>query len=177
MSDTENPENREENKNHTLKMSRPHPAPTLTAGRKGAAPYLRRLGVVGVSLHQGVSDTHGARWKPATPGERLAVWQFTWRWTRCGNPRCRCARSPEARHGPYLSLRVSPGKGERYQVYIPQEAAAEIVRAVRRAKGVRKRRLRRERMKAQQDVQRAREELRELRWARAVLNAAYGRPR
>lgn len=158
-----------ENRNDALKMNGPKPASVLTAGRTGAAPYLRRIARVGVRQHQGVSDTHGVRWAPKSPGERLAVWQFAWRWTRCGKPCCRCARDPENRHGPYLSLQVSTGEGERHQVYIPAGHAAEIASAVRRAKGVRKRRLWRERLNEQQARLDAQRDYELLRWAIAAL--------
>ena len=154
-----------------FKTSGRKPALILTPDRKRVLPYLRLLQGVGIGRQEGVSDTPGTRWDPRTPGERLAVWQLVWRRRiRCGNPHCRCATSPEARHGPYLSVRVPTQEGKRHQVYIPVEQAAEVARAVRQAKGVRKRRLRRDRLKAQRDHER-------FRWAKAVLNAAYGRPR
>lgn len=74
-------------------------------------------------------------------------------------------------------MRVATGEGEHQQVYVPREAVAEVVRAVRRAKGVRKRRLLRERRKREQDRELSRQQRQELRWAIQVLNAAYGRPR
>ena len=120
-----------------------------------------------------VSDTRDARgtqWDPITPGERLAVWHLDQRWTRCGKPRCLCATNPDVRHGPYLSLRMTTPEGTRHRVYAPVGQAAEVARAVRRAKGVRKRRLRRDRLKAQRDYE-------ELRWAIVALTALYGRPR
>src|SRR5579864_9067178 len=157
-------------------MNRPQPAPVLLQRPTVAVPFLRRLRRVGVQHHQGVSDKDGARWEPKTPGENLAVWTVAWRWTRCNNPRCRCATNPQHRHGPYLSLRVATGEGERHQVYVPKAATATVLRALRKAKGIRKRRLRRERQQAQQNVQRAREQQGELRRAIAALNAAYGRP-
>ena len=169
MADASDTRNKPKDRNESLKMNGPKPASVFTTTRTGAAPYLRRIAWIGVSQHRGVSDTHGARWGPQTPGERLAVWNFAWRWTRCGNPRCRCIRTPEERHGPYLSLRVSTGEGDRHQVYIPARQAAEIARAGRKAKGVRKRRLWRERLNAQQvrlDAQRDHELLR---WAIAAL--------
>ncbi len=60
--------------------------------------------------------------------------------------------------------------GKRHQVYIPVEQAQEVARAVRQAKGVRKRRLRRDRHKAQRDHER-------FQWAKALLNTAYRRLR
>jgi len=61
----------------------------------------------------------------------------------------------------------------RHQVYVPVEQAAAVAKAVRQAKGVRKRRLRREhrnRQRAHQDTQEGRALLR-------LLKIAYGRPR
>lgn len=156
--------------NDAFKTSGPRTAPGLTAGRRKARPYLRLLQGVGIGLQEGVSDTLGTRWNPTTPGERLAVWNLVWRRIRCGNPRCQCAADPGTRHGPYLTLRLVTHEGKRHQVYIPVGQAAEVARAVRRAKGVRTRRLRRDRLKAQRDHE-------EFRWAKAVLTAAYGRPR
>ena len=52
-----------------------------------------------------------------------------------------------------------------------------MLRAVRQAKGVRKRRLLRERRAMQEVTLRERAQRDELRQAIAVLNAAYGRPR
>ena len=114
-----------------------------------------------------VSDTRRTQWDPITPGERLAVWHLAPRWTRCGDPRRRCATNPGARHGPYLSLRVRTPEGQRHQIYIPVAQAADVTRAVRRAKGIRRRRLRRQHLSDRRDRER-------FRWSKAVRRIAYG---
>jgi len=77
---------------------------------------------------------------PEGPGERSAVWRLVWRRTRCANLGADAPKTPKDRHGPCLSLRVLTQEGKQHQVYIPVRQAAEVAKAVRRAKGVRKRR-------------------------------------
>ena len=153
----------------TLKRNGAKLAPALAIRRTGSESYLRLLQEAGLSQQAGVSDT---RWAPRTSGERLAVWMLSWRWTRCGNPHCRCARDPRRKHGPYLSLRIPSSYGARHQVYIPVEQAAAVAQAVRRAKGVRKRRLHRQ----YQYAQRVHRDAREGRALLRLLRIAYGRP-
>ena len=155
---------------HTLKANGPKPAPRLGKRRTGTVSILRLMEGAGTVQHKRVSDTRSTQWDPITPGERLAVWHLSERWTRCGDPRCRCSTNPNARHGPYLSLRLKTPEGTRHQVYIPVGQAADVGRAVRQAKGVRTRRLTRQRTKARRDRE-------DFRWGVATLNAAYGRPR
>lgn len=55
----------------------------------------------------------------------------------CGNPGCRCAKDPSARHGPYYEWRRR--EGNRYvHTVVSKQQALEIARAIRNDRKVRR---------------------------------------
>lgn len=48
----------------------------------------------------------------------------------CGNPGCRCRRSPQNRHGPYWYVAVSYGKGRQRRYLLPAGRVAQAKRAI-----------------------------------------------
>lgn len=55
---------------------------------------------------------------------------------RCGKPSCRCQQDPDARHGPYLLLMTTVGRGKTRTMVIPRDQAAWVRAAVRRYRRV-----------------------------------------
>lgn len=55
---------------------------------------------------------------------------------RCGKPSCRCQRDADARHGPYLLLMTTVGRGTTRTMVIPADQVTWVRAAVRRYRRV-----------------------------------------
>ena len=72
-----------------------------------------------------------------TACEFVSSGSLTRRMTRCGKPNCRCAKDPDARHGPYFEWGRMEG-GRQVSTYVSEEEAVLLRDAMRNHRRIKK---------------------------------------